>query len=56
MLGQVVHAFASDAVINAKMHVDAEALDAVGRMGGMSYCHTRDRFDIPLGLAALKTP
>lgn len=55
VLGQVVHVYASDTVINHKLHVDPAALDAVGRMGGMSYCHTRDRFDIPLGLAALKT-
>ena len=56
VLGQVVHVYASDSIINAKLHVDPAALDAVGRMGGTAYCHTRDRFDVPLGLAALKAP
>lgn len=56
VLGQVVHVFAGDAIVSSKLHVDAAALDAVGRMGGTSYCRTRDRFDIPLGLAALKVP
>ena len=54
VLGQIVHVYAADAVINSRLHVDPAALDAVGRMGGTGYCHTRDRFDIPLGLAALK--
>ncbi len=54
VLGQIVHVYAADAVINARLHVDPAALDAVGRMGGTAYCRTRDRFDIPLGLAALQ--
>lgn len=54
VLGQIVHVYAAEAVINGRLHVDPAALDAVGRMGGTGYCHTRDRFDIPLGLAALK--
>lgn len=56
VLGLVVHVYVSDTIINAKLHVDPAALDAVGRLGGMNYCHTRDRFDIPLGLAALNAP
>ncbi|MBL8760541.1 MAG: flavin reductase family protein [Phycisphaerae bacterium] len=53
VLGQVVHVHARESVINHKLHIDPAALDAVGRMGGTSYCRTRDRYDIPLGLAAL---
>lgn len=55
VLGQVVHVRADDSVINSRFHVDPAALDAVGRMGGAGYCRTRDRFDVPLGLAALRT-
>lgn len=56
VLGQVVHVHADDSVINARLHVDPASLDAVGRMGGTAYCRTRDRFEVPLGLAALRTP
>jgi hypothetical protein len=35
------------------MHVDAARLAAVGRMGGLDYCATRDRAAIPSGRGAL---
>ena len=31
-------------------------LKAIGRLGGLGYCTTRDRFDIPRGRAALDLP
>lgn len=46
VVGRVVHAHIDDAVMNARELVDPDLLDAVGRMGGMSYCRTRDRFDL----------
>jgi hypothetical protein len=49
VLGEVVHIHADDRVINERMHIDAAALDAVGRMGGSQYCFTRDRFDLKMG-------
>ncbi len=53
VLGRVVHVHAADGVINDRLHVDPAALDAVGRMGGVGYCTTRERFEMPAGAAAL---
>jgi flavin reductase (DIM6/NTAB) family NADH-FMN oxidoreductase RutF len=47
VIGTVVHVHAEDGVINERFHVDPAALDLVGRMGGDSYCTTRDRFTMP---------
>jgi flavin reductase (DIM6/NTAB) family NADH-FMN oxidoreductase RutF len=52
VVGQVVHAFVRDEVINERFHTDPAKLDAIGRMGGTTYCLTRDRFDMPMGRAA----
>lgn len=46
VLGEVVGIRLEDSVINERMHVNAEILDAVGRLGGSWYCTTRDRFQI----------
>lgn len=52
VIGEVVGVSAAAGLINDRYHVDPEQLDAIGRMGGTTYCRTRDRFDIPIGLAA----
>lgn len=49
VIGRVVHIHAADGLVNERFHVDAAKLDAVGRMGGLGYCRTRDRFDLPMG-------
>lgn len=49
VIGRIVWVHADDRVINDKLHIDPQALDAIGRMGGLSYCTTRDRFDLPMG-------
>jgi flavin reductase (DIM6/NTAB) family NADH-FMN oxidoreductase RutF len=54
VLGRVVHVFVRDDAINQRLHVDPSVLDAIGRMGGNTYCTTRDRFEIPRGRAALQ--
>jgi len=56
VMGEVVWVHALDAVINERLHLDADAIDAIGRMSGPTYTRTRDRFDIPVGRAALKHP
>lgn len=56
VLGEVLHVHVRDQLINDRLHIDPALLDAVGRMGGLGYCHTRDRFDLPMGLAALRDP
>ncbi len=54
VIGRVVHVFVRDGVVNERMHVDPDALGAIGRMGGRSYCSTRDRFEMPMGREALR--
>jgi flavin reductase (DIM6/NTAB) family NADH-FMN oxidoreductase RutF len=49
VLGEVVRIHVADAVINERLHIDPSLLDVVGRMGGLSYCRTRDRFDLKMG-------
>ncbi|MFM9957564.1 MAG: flavin reductase family protein [Phycisphaerales bacterium] len=49
VIGRVVWVHANDGVVNDRLHVDPAALDAVGRMGGLSYCMTRERFDLAMG-------
>ncbi|MCB9845564.1 MAG: flavin reductase family protein [Phycisphaeraceae bacterium] len=54
VIGRVVHVFVADHAINERCHVDPEALAAIGRMGGLGYCRTRDRFEMRMGRAALR--
>lgn len=53
VIGEIVHVHVHDDVINARLHTDPDRLRAIGRMGGMGYCRTRDRFDLPMGRGAL---
>ena len=54
VLGRVVRVHAAEGMLNERLHADANALATVGRMGGMGYCTTRDRFELPIGRAALE--
>jgi len=56
VIGRVVHVFVRDGLVNDRFHVDADRLAAFGRMGGTTYCRTRDRFAMPMGIAALPSP
>jgi flavin reductase (DIM6/NTAB) family NADH-FMN oxidoreductase RutF len=53
VIGRVVAVWAEEGLVNARQHVDAAKLDAIGRMGGDGYCTTRDRLSIPRGRGAL---
>ncbi len=53
VLGRVVHVFIRDDLVNDRMHVDPDKLRAIGRMGGLGYTTTRDRFEMPRGRDAL---
>jgi flavin reductase (DIM6/NTAB) family NADH-FMN oxidoreductase RutF len=55
VLGEVVHIFAVDGLVREGKYVDADALAAVGRMGGLGYCRTHDRFEVPRGRKALES-
>lgn len=52
VIGRVVYVHVGDGVVNDRYHVDADRLGAVGRMGGLSYSRTRDRFDMKPGAPA----
>jgi len=54
VIGRVVHVFVRDDVINERFHLDPAKLDVVGRMGGLGYTRTRDRFEMPMGVEAIK--
>jgi flavin reductase (DIM6/NTAB) family NADH-FMN oxidoreductase RutF len=57
VIGEVVQVHIRDGVVDARWHVDAAALRAIGRMGGRGYCRTGDpaaRFEMPMGRAALE--
>lgn len=56
VLGEVVHLYVSDELLDEGFRVDPEKLGAIGRMAGSSYCRTRDLFDMPRGRAALDLP
>lgn len=49
VIGQVVHLFIRDDLVDERDRVNTDKLAAVGRMAGYDYCYTRDRFTIPNG-------
>ena len=49
VLCRVVHVWVDDTVINERKHLDPDKLDLVGRTGGLSYCYTRERFELTMG-------
>jgi len=53
VIGEVVRVHVRDDLIDERRRIDPAALDAIGRMGGLGYSTTRDRFDLPWGAAAL---
>lgn len=53
VLGHIVHVFVRDDAINDRLHSDPAILDTIGRMGGLEYCTTRERFSMPMGRTAL---
>ncbi len=53
VIGEVVHIALRDDIVDDRYRIDPARLDAIGRMGGLGYCRTRDRFDLPMGRAAL---
>ncbi|MEM9082818.1 MAG: flavin reductase family protein [Planctomycetota bacterium] len=53
VLGEVIKIHVADGLVNDRFHVDTDKLAAVGRIGGLTYARTMDRFDLPTGAAAL---
>lgn len=54
VIGRVVYIHLVEGLVNDRMHVDPDMLRSIGRMGGLGYCTTRDRFDMPMGRSALE--
>jgi flavin reductase (DIM6/NTAB) family NADH-FMN oxidoreductase RutF len=54
VIGRVVHIHLAEGLANERLHVDPDRLGAIGRMGGLSYCRTRERFEMPMGRKALE--
>lgn len=54
VIGRVVHVHIDDAIVDERMRVDAERLAAVGRMGGIGYVRTRERFEVAMGREGLR--
>jgi flavin reductase (DIM6/NTAB) family NADH-FMN oxidoreductase RutF len=53
VIGRVVWVHIDDEIIDGRFHTDPDRLRAIGRMGGLEYCRTRDRFEMPRGRRAL---
>lgn len=47
VIGDVVHIHVAEDVLISPDKVDPQLLQAVGRMGGPTYCRTKDLFDLP---------
>lgn len=56
VIGRVVRIHLEDALVDARLVVDADRLAAVGRLGGISYCFTRQRYSMAPGREALAQP
>jgi flavin reductase (DIM6/NTAB) family NADH-FMN oxidoreductase RutF len=46
VLGEVLYFHIRDDAVNARGHVNLDALQLVGRLAGNSYVHLSDRFDM----------
>lgn len=54
VLGEVVGVYVRDGLADERLRIDQAALGAVGRMGGLGYCRTREQFELPPGRPALE--
>lgn len=46
VFGQIIWFHVADEVLNAEHKIDPEKVDSIGRLGGLSYCRTNERFDL----------
>ena len=52
VIGRVVLVHVREDLLDERLHVDQDRVGAVGRMGGLRWCRTRDQFDLSPGHAA----
>ena len=53
VVGEVVCVWVDENAVNERFHVDPDLLSTIGRMGGLSYCRTRERFNMKPELATV---
>lgn len=46
VFGKIVWFHVADEVLNTEGKIDPALVDSIGRMGGLSYCRTNDRFEL----------
>jgi flavin reductase (DIM6/NTAB) family NADH-FMN oxidoreductase RutF len=56
VIGRVVRIHIDEALVDPRLVVNPARLPAIGRLGGISYCFTRQRYDMPAGREALSRP
>jgi flavin reductase (DIM6/NTAB) family NADH-FMN oxidoreductase RutF len=56
VIGRILRIHIDDDLVDSRLVVDSARLAAVGRLGGISYCLTRQRYDMPPGREALTRP
>lgn len=56
VIGEVVHLFVRDDLMDERYRIDTDKLAAVGRLAGYDYCRTLDRFAIPNGFPEPRQP
>lgn len=54
VIGEVVHVYVRDDLVDKNYRVNTDLVAAVGRMAGYDYCRTSDRFAIPNGFSPEK--
>lgn len=60
VIGRVVHVHLDESIVapasvDGALRIDPERLAAIGRMGGLGYTRTRERFEMPMGKDASAT-
>lgn len=56
VIGEVVHLFIRDQLVDERYRVDTDRLNAIGRLAGYDYCRSLDRFTIPNGFPEPRQP
>lgn len=46
VVGSIVHMFIDDKMLDGTGYADPDSLDLIGRLGGSTYCRTRDHFEL----------
>ena len=56
VIGEVLRVHVDAAIVDARLRANYAELRSIGRMGGIGYARTRERFELPPGREALASP